>query len=349
MIFQKIKKIPEIDSYFYYRIKRKLFIEKYVLKILNHLEIEQNSIQKEKKKFFKDFWNIFLNNKFDFSFGKNNITGKYLCLEKKGLRIRTNSQVLNLLNLKDFKNLTNSKKIIQKRLLNEFQILKIFEYIRSEYAILSNTKIKFLKARQKLKQCKEFSFTFFIKPEKWIPNKGLWANYIDGFLFNPYSKTPPNLKNKDFQNIDYPSKIKEFYFEPIPKKYFRYFLILDIKKKIWIIQSKKFKTNFKFLGSIYLYKFPYAFIVGIQGIPVLLHRNQLFLSCREMKKFKSALKFTEFFFLRVFAKYKSEKRINVIIENRILYSKFFELKMKILNKTIFYYNNYIYQRKNFVN
>jgi len=342
MIFKTITKIPDIDSYFYYRTERNKFVEKNDLKIYDLLKNEKNNLIEDQKKF--------LEARLNFSFSKKNITGKYLFLEKKGLRIRTSSKILSLLRLEDFKFLCdyNPLRIVKKRLLDEFEILKFLIYLKSEYTVLSNTKTNFIKCKQKLIQYNRFTFPLTIKPQQWIPNKGMWAKFLVGLLFNPYSKTPQNLKNKYFKNTFYPSRIKEFYFEPIPKKSFRYFLILDIKKKIWIIQTKNIKNNFKFLGSIYLYKFPYAFIVGINGVPVLLHRNQLFLSCRQMKKFKNSLKFTEFFLLRIFAKYKSEKRINVIIQNRIISSKNFELKLKILSNFLSYYNKYIFNRNKFL-
>lgn len=148
--------------------------------------------------------------------------------------------------------------------------------------------------------------------KKWENNQGLIGCSFFNLIFNPYSKTPRVLKNKSFSKW-YPARLKEFHYTPSLNKNTSAFLLSDLKKEVWLEQSVFLKNDFQAYGIIYTYKPKFGFIAGVNGVPVLLHRNQLFLSYRQLQKSSNLFNFGQNFESRVFGKYILEKRINLII------------------------------------
>jgi hypothetical protein len=338
MKFKNIAKIPEIDSYSYYRIQRKLALlikEKRAEK--EELNLEQVSLEQKDKKQKSSFYeyspeyitkslNTILKKRLDYSFGRAKVSGRFVCKEKNALRVITNARTLSIINREDkdkFLKISNQNKLALnfKKTLQEFNVLKTFENLKTEIAILSNTNTRIKFRFQSIQELERNYIRIRVRPKRWINNKGMIGETLQGFIFVPYSKTPFRFKNKKDHFGKYPTRLKEDHYEPAPTGLLRFFLLADIKRQIWLIQTKKLHRNLEVLGIVHRYKYPYAFIIGVNGVPVLLHRNQLFFSCRQMKQASGIFKFRSLFVFKVFAKYKSEKRTNVQIEKLLKFSK----------------------------
>jgi hypothetical protein len=289
-------------------------------------------------------------NKIYYPFNNERLIGRYycssvkvFCFEKKGIRveIETNFTVLHMLNYQDLKtflnrlNFRNLRSFCQYGYLNyeKFEVFKNFKFLKSDFLILSSVysaKVNSFKKEQHLKQLDRLKIPLRIRPKKWIPKKGMVETRFNTIFFNPYIKPSKNLKNKLVKKFYIPTKIKTISSVPNSKKGYRYFVILDIKKKVWAIQTKYIVKNLKYLGTIYVHKPGHFFILGIDGVPVLLHWKELYSSYKKKKKTKTLFKFTEVFLVKIIEKCNTNKRINVIINKKIIIKKNFELIFKFL-------------------
>jgi hypothetical protein len=330
MIFKKLISIPDVNIFFPYSLQKTEKLEKTYFDCLKFYQ--SNDLNVFEKKHLNHLIDKILN-KAKYPSNTKIFIGTYFFLEKKGFRIQTNSNVFNMLNFQDSETFfhLNYQKFLKEYIVNDFEILKNFKFLKSEFVILCNnynTTLNFLKAEQKLKQLDRIKIPLLVCPKKWIPYKGMLATGFDDILFNPYSKTPKNLKNKVIKNFFFPTKIKEFYCLPTFKKEYRYLLVLNIKQKVWDIQTKYIIKNLKYLGTIYVHRPAHFFIVGIDGVPVFLHWKELDFSHK--KKTKILFKFTDVLLFKIFAKYKDKKRINLIVNKKIVIEKNFELIFSLL-------------------
>jgi len=344
MTFKNLKKIPEIDSYTYYRLQRKvsLLIREKRAETEDWNPEEDPLVSKEKEEdrdrertplrepwasekessqseegstntFPKDLHKV-LKKQFHYSFGRRKVSGRLLCQEKHVLRLISPSRSLGILNKQDRKKFAPKAEVgpLNKN-LQEFNVLKTFASLKTETALFSHTQTRIKFRFQAIQELERNYVRLRVRPKRWIPNKGMMADSLQGYLFIPYSKTPFRFKNKKADFGLYPTRLKEYHYEPAPPGLLRFFLLADVKRQIWLLQTKNFQRNVQTYGIIHRYRYPYAFSVGVNGVPVLLHRNQLFLSCRQMKKARGLFRFRSLFVFNVFARYISEKRTNVEI------------------------------------
>lgn len=242
-------------------IKRRIKQKRYTVKrtLLNR-EYNLNSLNNSFKKFI--FQLVF--NNIDYSSHKKWTKYKYFTQEKWTKRLLSNTKSLSL-------------GIFPQETITTGIKVKDFQNEKLECSILTSPNV-LNKNTPTFSQCLRKQEYFQIT--NWINNKGAIGTYFQIRMFNPYSKTPPIFKNKKIL-YQLPSKIKEI--KKIDKE--TSILILNIKKEIWNSQHKFFNTKQVYIGNLYN-RTKIGFIIGVQGIPVLLHKTKLNLSRKEMRQQK---------------------------------------------------------------
>lgn len=153
---------------------------------------------------------------------------------------------------------------------------------------------------------KKFQLSLGLKPKSWLDNKGLIVPKNPIIILNPYSKTAPYYKNKQ-KNHYINTEIKNIFLEA--------FALTDNKYSIWLNQSQKISLKQNYVGNIYKKKKKYGFIIGLNGLPVLLHRKELKISSKNFEKVEYIynLKQNKKIICKVLEKAPKEKRINIYL------------------------------------
>ena len=233
--------------------------------------------------------------------------GEFLCKEKYVTRFKLNSSMLGF-------SKTKSNKIGSNKLLR----VKTFNTIHLFTGLININQLKKQKKNTYQQYFYKLHFPFGVYPYKWINNKGLIAQNNIGSFFNPYSKTPSIKKNKNF-SLFLISKIKELSAD-IQKNQFS---LTNIKYRVWTNEISLINSLPSSMGTICTIKNLDGFIVGVQGVPVFLYRNQLNLSLKKMKKkvYTPYLLLGDKIETSIYEIIRIEKRINIQLQKKIYSSK----------------------------